>query len=142
VCDTYQGDETWFLSLTDPDVRRPQDWEGRRRQLQQVGAAALPTGPTAKLHVLHRALALRARRPDAFEAPYRPVEAGRRTLAHLRGDDVLVVAPLAPDPEAMVAVPSGTWRSALHAVQRSFDGPTPVQRLVDGVGVGLWERIA
>ena len=29
ICDTYQGDETWFLSLTDPDVRRPIDGEGR-----------------------------------------------------------------------------------------------------------------
>ncbi len=36
VPDTYQGNETWDLSLVDPDNRRPVDYEFRRQQLDAV----------------------------------------------------------------------------------------------------------
>lgn len=142
VCDTYQGDETWFLSLTDPDVRRPIDLEGRQRQLKQVTVGAVPSAPNAKLHVLHRALRLRAERPTAFEEGYRPLDAGPATCAFTRGDDeVLVVVPVRPGEDRPIEVPAGTWRSALVPAQRPLSGPVPTSALVDPIGVGLWERL-
>ncbi|HRW38730.1 MAG TPA: alpha-amylase family glycosyl hydrolase [Aquihabitans sp.] len=143
ICDTYQGDETWFLSLTDPDVRRPIDGEGRRRQLEQVMAAAVPSPHNVKLHVLHRALRLRAERPDAFEGGHRPLEAGPSTVVFTRGDDdVLVAVPVRPDADRTVEVPPGTWRNSLVPAQRPMAGLVPLAALVDPIGVGLWERLA
>lgn len=142
ICDTYQGDESWFLSLTDPDVRRPLDLEGRQRQLEQVVASAVPTAANAKLHVLHRALRLRAERPDAFVGDHRPIAAGPHTIAYARGDEVLVAVPVRPDADRTVDVPSGTWRNVLAPVQRPMAGPVPLAALTDPVGVGLWERMA
>jgi (1->4)-alpha-D-glucan 1-alpha-D-glucosylmutase len=140
VCDVYQGDETWLLGLTDPDVRRPLDPVGRRRQLDRVVRMATPHPHTAKLHVLHRALELRSRRADAFAAAYVPLDAGARTVAFLRGEDVLVVVPLGPDPSAALDVPAGTWRDLLHPRQRNLGDRTPVASLIEGAGLGLWER--
>src|SRR5207249_10383538 len=34
VPDIYQGGELWYLSLVDPDHRRPVDWNARRRLLE------------------------------------------------------------------------------------------------------------
>lgn len=142
ICDTYQGDESWFLSLTDPDVRRPIDLEGRQRQLEHVMAAAVPSPANAKLHVLHRALRLRAERPDAFAGTYRPIVAGSSTVAYVRGDEVLVVVPVRPDPDRTIEVPAGTWRSTLAPAQRPMAGPVRLATLIEPVGVGLWERMA
>jgi (1->4)-alpha-D-glucan 1-alpha-D-glucosylmutase len=85
VPDIYQGDELECLSLVDPDNRRPVDWDTRRRAL---------AAPPPKLRLIREALALRARRPDAFAGPYEPVEAGPDVLAFSRGGDVLVAVPL------------------------------------------------
>ena len=70
VPDLYQGDELPYLALVDPDNRRPVDWEARRRAL------ASPE-PPAKLDLIRRTLALRARRPAAFAGSYEPLEAAR-----------------------------------------------------------------
>ncbi len=145
VCDVYQGDETWFLSVVDPDNRRAVDWERRRVLLEQVRAGAEPTRATAKLHVLHHALALRARRPGPFAGPYRPLEAGRATVAFLRGepgDEVLVVVPVRPDPGARLTVPAGRWRDALHGAERDLPAEVGAAELVGPLGVGCWERLA
>ncbi|MEZ5179453.1 MAG: hypothetical protein R2746_14570 [Acidimicrobiales bacterium] len=143
VCDVYQGDETWFLSLVDPDVRRPTDRHARRRQLDAVRSGARPTRATAKLHVLHRALDLRRRRPGPFVGAHRPLHAGRATTAFTRGDDeVLVVVPVHRDPAAHVDAPAGRWREVLlDGAERDLDGRTPVGTLVGVLGVGLWERV-
>jgi (1->4)-alpha-D-glucan 1-alpha-D-glucosylmutase len=88
VPDIYQGDELESLSLVDPDNRRPVDWEARRRSLAD---------PPPKLRVIREALALRARRPEAFAGAYAPVDAGADVLAFRRGENVLVAVPLRPD---------------------------------------------
>ena len=144
VCDVYQGDETWFLSVVDPDNRRPFDWDRRITRLAQVRNGAEPTRASAKFHVLHHALALRARRPGPFTGPYRPLDAGRATVAFLRGEDgdeVLVVVPVRPDPSARLTLPPGRWRDALHGVERDLPEEASVAELVGPLGVGCWEHL-
>jgi (1->4)-alpha-D-glucan 1-alpha-D-glucosylmutase len=89
IPDLYWGDELELLALVDPDNRRPVDWEARRRAL------ASPD-PPPKLRVVREALALRARRPEAFAGSYEPVDAGPDVCAFGRGGEVLVVVPLRP----------------------------------------------
>ena len=127
VPDIYQGDELEALSLVDPDNRRPVDWERRRRLLADVRAGAPATDETAKLHVVVRALELRARRPGDFAGAYEPVEAGPDLCAFGRGEHVLVAVPLRSTAcGQIVSVPgtvTGEWRD-----------------LLPGFPVGLWER--
>ncbi len=119
VPDVYQGDELWMLALVDPDNRRPVDWDARRAALRSVRAGGEPTRETAKLHLVHRALALRARQVDAFgpSGAYTPLEAGPGVCAFTRGiAEVLVVAPVRGWQDATIEVPEGLrgrWRCAL-----------------------------
>ena len=46
--------------------------------------------------MIREALALRARRPEAFAGTYEPVDAGADVCAYMRGGEVLVAAPLRP----------------------------------------------
>jgi (1->4)-alpha-D-glucan 1-alpha-D-glucosylmutase len=101
VPDIYQGDELEALNLVDPDNRRPVDWEARRRSLAD---------PPPKLRLIRQALALRARRPEAFAGAYEPVDAGPDVCAFTRGGDVLVAVPLRPD--ASFDPPAG-WRDVI-----------------------------
>jgi (1->4)-alpha-D-glucan 1-alpha-D-glucosylmutase len=142
VCDVYQGDETWFLSLVDPDVRRPIDRDGRQLQLERVRRRTMPTRATAKLHVLHHALALRRERPDAFAGPYRPLDAGSATVAFLRAEEVLVVVPLRDDRSGVLDVPAGIWSDALTGAELRIAGPVTVDALVGPLGLGLWARVS
>lgn len=146
VCDVYQGDEAWFLSVVDPDNRRPQDPERLRALVARARDGEPPTRENAKTHVLLHALALRARRPEPFVGPYDPIEAGRATVAFTRGDhaEVLAVVPVRPDPSARLTVPgpTGPWRDALHGVERDLPGEVSVAELIGPLGVGLWERLA
>jgi len=142
VCDVYQGDETWFLSLVDPDVRRPVDREGRQLQLDRVRRRTMPTRATAKLHVLHHALVLRRERPGPFDGSYRPLDAGSATVAYLRGDEVLVVVPLTDDRTGELTVPAGIWSDALTGAEVRITGPVTVDAVVGPLGVGLWARTA
>jgi (1->4)-alpha-D-glucan 1-alpha-D-glucosylmutase len=142
VCDVYQGDETWFLSLVDPDVRRPVDRDGRMLQLDRVRRRTLPTRATAKLHVLHQALALRRERPDVFAGSYRPLDAGAAVVAFVRSEEVLVVVPLGSDQSAVVDVPTGIWSDALTGSELRITGPVGVTELVGRLGVGLWVRVS
>jgi maltooligosyltrehalose synthase len=78
IPDIYQGTETIDLSLVDPDNRRPVDFAAL--------ASALEREPSAKMRVLQRALALRARHPDLFaRGRYHPLavegELARHVLA-------------------------------------------------------------
>jgi (1->4)-alpha-D-glucan 1-alpha-D-glucosylmutase len=98
VADIFQGDELWLLSLVDPDNRRSVDWEERRAALARVRAGGPPSPADAKLFLIWRALALRARRPDAFAGAYTPLAAGPAVCAYLRGDgEALVVVAVRPD---------------------------------------------
>ncbi len=138
VPDVYQGDELLALSLVDPDNRRPVDWEARRAALAEIAAGAAPTAETRKLWLIHRALALRARRPDAFAGAYEPLEAGERACAFVRGGDVAAAALLRGDGTEAVALPAGTWRDVLGA--RELRGRLPVAELCGEHGVALLER--
>ncbi|HWJ63036.1 MAG TPA: alpha-amylase family glycosyl hydrolase [Acidimicrobiales bacterium] len=131
VCDTYQGDESWFLSLVDPDVRRPLDWSGRRAQLDALVAGSAPTRATAKLFVLHRALDLRRRRPEPFAGDHRRLDAPDGTFAFVRGGEVAVAVALRPDTTTEVQLPPGRWRDVLGGVDHDLD-----------LGAAVWERRA
>jgi (1->4)-alpha-D-glucan 1-alpha-D-glucosylmutase len=113
VPDVYQGDELEALSLVDPDNRRRVDWGARRAALDRLRSGAAPRDyGERKLDLIRRALALRARRPDAFAGSYEPVEAGQDVCAYIRGGEVLVVVPVRPGASADVA-PPGSWRPVL-----------------------------
>jgi (1->4)-alpha-D-glucan 1-alpha-D-glucosylmutase len=86
VPDIYQGDELESLNLVDPDNRRPVDWAARQRALAD---------PPPKLRLIRDALALRARRQDAFVGSYEALDAGPDMLAFRRGA-VRVRVPLTP----------------------------------------------
>jgi (1->4)-alpha-D-glucan 1-alpha-D-glucosylmutase len=118
VPDVYGGDELLYLALVDPDNRRPVDWDARRRALAGLGR---PTPETVKLYVIREALALRARRPEAFAGAYEPLPAAEGTCAYRRGDDVVVALPVrGGEPE--LELPSGRWRDVLPGVAQALGG--------------------
>jgi (1->4)-alpha-D-glucan 1-alpha-D-glucosylmutase len=144
VPDVYQGDELIDLSLVDPDNRRAVDWKTRSAALEQLRAGGAPTRQTMKLHVISRALELRARRPEAFaDGSYTPVQAGSDVCAFTRGDkEVLVVVELRRAPGAPLDAPAGRWRDVLSGGEHDLHGATPASRLIGEDGLGLLERIS
>jgi (1->4)-alpha-D-glucan 1-alpha-D-glucosylmutase len=144
VPDVYQGDELIDLSLVDPDNRRPVDWDARRAALEGLRAGAQPTRETMKLHVIERALQLRARRPEVFAAgaAYTAVAADVDVCAFTRGDhDVLVVVPLRRRAgTARLEVAPGRYRDVLCDRERELAASVPVAQLVEPYGLALLER--
>jgi (1->4)-alpha-D-glucan 1-alpha-D-glucosylmutase len=147
VPDVYQGDELWMLALVDPDNRRPVDWETRRTALRGAMAGEPPTAETAKLHLIHRALGLRARKADAFgpSGAYTPLDAGPGVCAFSRGiAEVLVVAPVRDWEDAVLQVPEGLrgrWRCALTDAVHELGATARVIDLVGApYGTALLER--
>jgi (1->4)-alpha-D-glucan 1-alpha-D-glucosylmutase len=147
VPDVYQGDELWMLALVDPDNRRPVDWAARQDALRAAAAGEPPTRGTAKLHLIRRALALRARKEEAFgkHGAYTPLEAGPDVCAFTRGiAEVLVVAPVRPADDVVLDVPEGLrgrWRCALTDAQVELGASVPVgSLLVAPYGAALLER--
>jgi len=116
VPDIYQGDELESLFLVDPDNRRPVDYARRRTLLAEVRDGAAPTAETRKLWLIHRALALRARREMAFAGAYAPVDAGDDVCAFVRGDGEVAVAVAVREGRAaeLPALPGGPWRDVLE----------------------------
>ena len=90
IPDIYQGTEIASYRLTDPDNREPVDFD--------MLAAALddPSGlrplDALKLSLTRTLLGLRRDRPDLFESPYEPREAGAGTLSFARGALGVVVS--------------------------------------------------
>ncbi len=145
VPDLYQGDELWCLSLVDPDNRRPVDWGRRRRLLAGLIAGEPPTRETAKLFLIHRALGLRGRRPEAFEGGYRPLDAGDDAFAFARGDAVIAAMPLRPGGPARIAVPEdlrGRWRDVLGDRDVELGAEAALAGLAAPLPVALLERAA
>jgi (1->4)-alpha-D-glucan 1-alpha-D-glucosylmutase len=140
VPDIYQGDELLALSLVDPDNRRPVDWERRRELLDEVRGGAAPTDETRKLWLIVRALALRARRGDAFGGDYTPLEAGPDACAFLRGEVLAAAALRRSVPDGRVQVPAGRWRDVLGGGEHRLDGAVPLADLVGEHGIALFER--
>lgn len=162
VPDLYQGSELWDFSLVDPDNRRPVDYqlrsdllkEATEADLAQVWAPGQDRLGLAKLAVVTRALALRARHPAAFGAgrpgAYRELEATGPAAHHVvgfsRGGRVVTVVirePLSLEAEGgwrstTFALPDGRWCNVLGA--RSWEGRAPVSSLLEGFPVALLER--
>ncbi|MDQ3722851.1 MAG: malto-oligosyltrehalose synthase, partial [Actinomycetota bacterium] len=146
VPDVYQGDELIDLSLVDPDNRRPVDWDARRAALEALQGGAEPTRETMKLHVISRALELRGRRPEAFDAggAYSPIEAGPDACAFTRGagGEVLVFVALRPGGQGTgVQMPAGRYRDVLGDGAQADGGPVQLGELVARHGFALLERV-
>jgi (1->4)-alpha-D-glucan 1-alpha-D-glucosylmutase len=163
VPDVYQGDELWALSLVDPDNRRPVDWARRREALAELRGGTEPTCETIKMFLIHRALDLRARRPEAFAGGYAPVPAGERCCAYLRGGPRPGAADAAASPGAtaqpavlaatgirsgvdgiqldLPTSASGRWRDVLTGAELDLRGRVPLERIAFGDWpVALLER--
>lgn len=84
VPDVYQGTEFRDGSLTDPDNRRPVDFEARIAALADLDKGVRPpyTEDAAKLLVVSRALRLRRDRPELFGG-YQPLNAGGAAAEHV-----------------------------------------------------------
>ncbi|WP_207344634.1 malto-oligosyltrehalose synthase [Arthrobacter sp. E3] len=85
VPDVYQGTEFWDRSLTDPDNRRPVDFNARRQALEKLDQGELPASYLAeetKLLVTSRALRLRRDRSELFSG-YASLQADGTAAEHL-----------------------------------------------------------
>ncbi|MGB2978993.1 MAG: malto-oligosyltrehalose synthase [Propionicimonas sp.] len=130
VADTYQGTETVRLGLTDPDNRRPVDFDELRSLLDLSDAGPAVPGALAldKIRVSATILRLRRRHPTVFVGE----RAGYRSLASTtefawgfaRGDDPAVVTIVTRLPGVREAaggwragdslrLPDGTWHNLL-----------------------------
>ena len=146
VPDVYQGDELLDLSLVDPDNRRPVDWAARRAALDRLRGGGEPRDHgERKLQLIVAALELRARRPEAFDerGGYEPVDAGPGVCAYVRGEAVLVVAPVRDWDAAALRLPGsfrGAWRSVLDGRELTLGAAAPVAELVGERAYALLER--
>ncbi|MDP3967438.1 MAG: malto-oligosyltrehalose synthase [Nocardioides sp.] len=156
VPDVYQGSELWEQSLVDPDNRRTIDLHLRAdllaavRDGAQTPLTSSPEDPgTAKLRVVHSALALRRERPDLFGS-YAPLAAegvaAPHALAFDRGGAVTVVTRLpvglaARDGwgDTILRLPAGTWREVLSG-RAGLSGAVPLAELLADLPVALLER--
>jgi (1->4)-alpha-D-glucan 1-alpha-D-glucosylmutase len=169
VPDVYQGTESDFQALVDPDNRRPVDFgllEARLACLDQAGLGeaeildALDSLSDAKTLVVSRALRLRADRPDWFgaQSPQTPLfptgPAAEHAVAFLRGDRVAVVATRLPVGleraggwrGTALALPRGAWRCRLTGRGYDTDSETavgseiPLAELTSALPVALLVR--
>ncbi|MFG2884520.1 malto-oligosyltrehalose synthase [Streptomyces sp. NPDC048297] len=139
VPDVYQGTESEYRALVDPDNRRPVPFP----------AAA----PGEKDALTAAALRLRARRPGAFgaTASYAPLTAegpaAGHCLAFARSGEVVTavtrlslrLAEAGGWRETRLALPPGRWADLLTP-GREFTGHARVADLFEGVPVALLER--
>ncbi len=170
VPDVYQGTETDFQALVDPDNRRPVDFSGlaavldrldERVPVQYAGHSNPDSGlplADAKLLVVSRALRLRREHPEWFgaQANQTPLfstgPAADHALAFLRADRVAAVATRLPATlerlggwrGTCLALPAGTWRCVLtgreHEMGSGLGDELPLQRLTASLPVALLVR--
>ena len=134
-------------SLVDPDNRRPVDWE---RRPAPAGGAARRRGrrrrETAKLFLIHRALGLRARRPEAVRgrlpaARRRPTRLRLRPRRRRHRRD----AAAAGGAGERIAVPEdlrGRWRDVLGDRDVELGAEAALAGLAAPLPVALLERAA
>ncbi len=143
--DIYNGDELRSLSLVDPDNRRPVDWDARRAALAALGRGAERTRHV-KLLVIQRALALRAKRPEAFAGAYTPIDggdAGVRVRARRRRGARRRAGPRPGSHGATLDLGelAGPWRDVLSGAMRELSRRTQVSELTSPHGLALLERL-
>ncbi|WP_109471723.1 malto-oligosyltrehalose synthase [Ornithinimicrobium cavernae] len=144
VPDTYQGVELVDLSLVDPDNRRPVDFADRAQRLARLDAGAAPRDLSdEKLLVTAATLRLRRERRGSFAGGFTPLPAGEDVLCYLRGDDVVVLAPRAPDadgqvPPTALALPPGAWTDRLTGARH--EGTVSTDTLLADLPVALLAR--
>ena len=102
------------------------------------------------MHLIRRALALRARRPEPFDGAYRPLAADDSLCAFTRGDDevLAVVAVREGADEATLRLPAelaGGWVDVLaapeHGRELELDGDVALGEIaLPGWPVALLER--
>ncbi|MFH9551507.1 malto-oligosyltrehalose synthase [Streptomyces sp. NPDC017435] len=140
VPDVYQGTESEYRALVDPDNRRPVRFP--------------PEAPGDKDTVTGAALRLRRRRPEVFgeSAGYEPLSAEGAAAAHClafarSGRVVTAVTRLSLRlaeaggwRETRLTLPPGTWTDVL-APGREFTGHVRVAELFERLPVALLERV-
>jgi (1->4)-alpha-D-glucan 1-alpha-D-glucosylmutase len=159
VPDIYQGTELWDLSLVDPDNRRPVDYRRRRALLAELDGMkaedvlARSDDGLPKLLVTREALALRARRPEAFGAgaTYRPLgvsgDRADNVVAFTRSEQVVVVVPrltLRLDGQwdrTTVRLPVGRWRNVFTGDEVAGGQEVGVADLLAAFPVALLENV-
>jgi (1->4)-alpha-D-glucan 1-alpha-D-glucosylmutase len=153
IPDVYQGDELWALSMVDPDNRRRVDFDQRRAALAALDAGAAVDRTNVKMHLIRRALALRARRPKPFAGAYRPLDADAPLCGFTRGEDeILAIAAVREDTTGatfhLPAGATGEWCDVLSgsgpddARVLTLDSEVPFDQVaLPGWPVALLERV-
>lgn len=140
VPDLYQGTETEYRALVDPDNRRPAHFP--------------PEAPGEKAELTAAALRLRARRPAVFgdTATYTPLVAQGPAAAHCvafaRSGEVITavtrlslrLADTGGWHDTRLPLPPGRWADLL-APEREFTGHARVEELFGRLPVALLERV-
>ncbi|MFJ9935486.1 malto-oligosyltrehalose synthase [Streptomyces virginiae] len=155
VPEVYQGAETEYRALVDPDNRRPAHFPGEA--LARLDAGSAPRDPAEeKLALTAALLRLRRDRPELFRG-YAPVAARGPAAGHLvaftRAPGLLVAATrlshrLAASGgwrDTRVDLPPGTWTPVLppHAdrgPRSTHSGSAEVTALLEDRPVGVWLR--
>ncbi|MGW1892892.1 malto-oligosyltrehalose synthase [Streptomyces sp. NPDC002004] len=152
VPDVYQGTESEYRVLVDPDNRRRVRF--RRKFLEDVESGRRPRDLSAeKTALTMAALRLRARRPEAFgeAATYEPLHARGAAAAHcvafVRSSEVLCavtrlsrrLADAGGWRDTELELPEGVWRDLLTP-GREFTGRVRVADLFADLPVLLLER--
>ncbi|MFB8396283.1 malto-oligosyltrehalose synthase [Streptomyces yangpuensis] len=155
VPEVYQGAETEYRALVDPDNRRPAHFP--RGALARLDAGAAPDGPAEeKLALTAALLRLRRDRPELFRG-YAPVAARGPAAGHLvaftRAAGLLVAATRLSHRLAAsggwrgtrLDLPPGTWAPALPSTSDAkshaqYSGSVDVSTLLAGRPVGVWLR--
>ncbi|MEU6760423.1 malto-oligosyltrehalose synthase [Streptomyces sp. NPDC046685] len=141
VPEVYQGAETEYRALVDPDNRRPARFP--RPELARLDAGAAPDGPAEeKLALTACLLRLRRDRPELFRG-YTPVQARGPAADHLvaftRAPGLLVAATRLAHRlagaggwrDTVLPLPPGRWTSpADGSPHRSYEGRTPLSDLL------------
>ncbi len=155
VPDIYQGTELWDFSLTDPDNRRPVDYEPRKRMLAEAKQLSAQEAwkqresGMPKLWLIAKLLELRKSDPEIFgpACAYEPLFVSGtekdRILAYIRGGRLAVIAPRFVSEfngkwgNTTVPLPSGNWKNFLTGASiKSGD----VDSLLDGFPVAVLVR--
>jgi len=146
VPDIYQGSQIVALALTDPDNRRPPDYDTIRAAAARA-AQALPDPASdldaAKAHLTTTCLALRSARPQLLQTDggYLPVTASGVGAGHILAfarDDLTVVVSrwaLRLDVaggfrDTVVHVSAGAWRDAVTGLRHRSPGSLPAKDLL------------